>query len=48
MSDRAIQFMADIIGEADPVLSMTDSQAAARGGLIIDKTGPLAKLAAKR
>jgi hypothetical protein len=47
-SDHAIQFTADTIGEADPVLSMTAFQAAAKGGLIIDKTGPLAKLAAKR
>jgi hypothetical protein len=48
MSDRAIQFKVDIIGEEDLVLSMTAFQAAARGGLIIDKTGPFAKLAAKR
>jgi hypothetical protein len=50
MSDFAIHLTADIIGEADPVLSMTALRAAAACGraAIIDKTGPLAKLAAKR
>jgi len=32
MSDLAIQLMAEIIGEADPFLSMTAFQAAAEGG----------------
>jgi len=31
-SDIAIQLTADIIGEADPLLSMTAFQAAAEGG----------------
>ena len=50
MSDFAIHLTADIIGEADPFLPMTVLRTAARGGreAIIDKSGPLAKLAAKR
>jgi hypothetical protein len=50
MSDLTIHLTADIIGEADPLLSMTALQAAAGGGrkAIIDKSGPLATLAAKR
>ncbi len=50
MSDFAIHLTANIIGEEDPLLSMTALWAAARGGreAIIDKSGPLAKLAAKR
>ncbi len=49
-SDLTIHPTAEIIGEADPLLSMTALQAAAGGGrkAIIDKSGPLAKLAAKR
>jgi hypothetical protein len=49
MSDLTIHPTAGIIGEADPLLSMTALQAAAGGGrkAIIDKSGPLAKLAAK-
>jgi hypothetical protein len=50
MSDVAIHLTAEIIGEADPLLSMTALWAAAAGGrrAIIDERGPLAKLAAKR
>ena len=50
MSDLAIHPTAGIIGEADPLLSMTAPQAAAGGGrkAIIDKSGPLSTLAAKR
>ncbi len=50
MSDFAIHLTAEIIGEAAPLLSMTALWAAAAGGreAIIDKRGPLAKLAAKR
>jgi hypothetical protein len=50
MSALTIHPTAEIIGEADPLLSMTAIQAAAGGGrkVIIDKSGPLAKLAAKR
>jgi len=50
MSDVAIHLTAEIIGEADPLLSMTALWAAAASGrrAIIDKRGPLAKLAAKR
>jgi hypothetical protein len=49
-SDVAIHRTADIIGEADPLLSTTALRAAAGGGreAIIDKGGPLAKLAAMR
>jgi len=50
MSDFAIHLTAEIIGEAAPLLSMTALWAAAAGGreAIIDKRGPLAKLAANR
>ena len=50
MSDLAIHPTAEMIGEADPLLSMTALQAAAAGGrkAIIGKGGPLATLAAKR
>ena len=50
MSDLAIHSTAEMIGEADPLLSMTARQAAAAGGrkAIIDNSGPLATLAAKR
>jgi hypothetical protein len=49
MSDLTIHLTADIIGEADSMLSMTALQAAAGGGrkAIIDNIDPLAKLAAK-
>jgi hypothetical protein len=50
LSDLTIHPTAEIIGEADPLLSMTAFQAAAAGGrkAIIDKSGPLATAAAKR
>jgi hypothetical protein len=48
--DLTIHPAAEIIGEADPLLSMKALQAAAGGGrkASIDKSGPLATLAAKR
>ena len=50
MSDFAIHLTANMIGEADSILSMTALQAAAGGGrkAIIDKSGPLATRAAER
>jgi hypothetical protein len=50
MSDLTIHPTAEIVGAAEPLLSMTALQAAAGGGrkTIIDKSGPLATLAAKR
>jgi len=50
MSDFPIHPTAEMIGETDPLLSMTALRGAAGGGrkAIIDKDGPLATLAAKR
>jgi hypothetical protein len=50
LSDYVIHSTAGIIGEADPFLSKTALWAAAGGGreAIFDKSGSLAKLAAKR
>jgi hypothetical protein len=49
-SHLAIQITAGIIGVAEPLSSMTALRAAAGGGreAIIDKSGSLATLAAKR
>jgi hypothetical protein len=49
MSDLTTHPTAEIIGEADPLLSMTALQAAGGGReAIIDKSGPLATLSAER
>jgi hypothetical protein len=49
-SRLAIHITADIIGEADPLSSMTALRAAAEGGrgAVVDKSGSLATLTAKR